>query len=1058
MTDNSQHGPSGFAGLFLAKLPIDGSALGNSTLRKELRWPESRYWEIRDDLLRQGLIQRGRGRGGSVRLSSARPPNLSEVTTIKQPGLSIVGALSTYPDAALDRLARDKVDEVSNLRFPREVLIREIATALSSLSYVAKVLAPSRPPTYACLKLLMDASELQLPVNGFRRLVLAETDALTKRADDEKALPANKSYQLYRRMLFAAWEDDGRVDRSEALLLAALRTELGIWTREHLLLEHHSDVRPIWDSPTCYEEALKLLLSTGLIVIHEDFYALPQEVGSQIRRVWGIDLEDSAYEALLLNLRGRHLRRALEAAKLPLSGSKEERAERLIQSLVPPAEVLETLHILELKQLCRDLSLPSSGLKKDLISSVIDYFDTGLHLAQITGVPDPRPVLPAEPEPRVLNHSQLTLLLEQLRGDLLYDLLAAHRLRRSGPKAERIERLVRCPLSERTLLSDLRRTDLTELCKKLRIAISGVKEEIVDRLINWASFMSQQPVVALAERGGETEAATPAGPPANHVAPPSESGHRVMERSQEERAAAPAGLSEIRERFGELEDDQQVILALLREAKSLTELEIERAAHNHGLSWFLTKAHMADLLAQLRQQGKNVLRVRGTGSANVYEWSRAADDHENGLERSAARDVIDALRQGVVPQRHLDLLAVGQDEARSHLTELFEHVEKGRSEFKFVRGAYGAGKTFLCSWLCERAFEHDFAISAVRIGPDQPLSDLPVFFSCLIDGLRTPEKRDGSALADILESWLLAVHQRTARLDAPAATGLEGERDLRSLVEVRIGEKLAQLADIDPGIAPALRAFYKARVEGNHDTAANALTWFRGSRLLAASALRSIGVRGQLTADEVFPRMRALLQVIAEGRLRGLVLVVDEIELVRRFPHARQREQAYETLRLLIDECGTNNLPGCLLICTGTDQLFEDERYGIKSYQALADRVENPRGTEGPASVRQPILLLDPLDSERLLEVAERVRDIHGSAYDWPAEERVPTAVLERVAREWTAFGAEEVGRLPREFLRNVVNLLDLCEERQDVPAESFLLEPSTLRDSASSVLALLQK
>jgi hypothetical protein len=90
---------------------------------------------------------------------------------------------------------------------------------------VAKALAPSRPPTYAFLKLLLDAPDRQVSPQGFRESVLAKTDELTERAASGKGLRKDKNYPLYLRMLFAAWGDDGRVDRSEALLLGALRKD-----------------------------------------------------------------------------------------------------------------------------------------------------------------------------------------------------------------------------------------------------------------------------------------------------------------------------------------------------------------------------------------------------------------------------------------------------------------------------------------------------------------------------------------------------------------------------------------------------------------------------------------------------------------------------------------------------------------------------------------------------------------------------------------------------------------------------------------------------------------
>jgi hypothetical protein len=52
----------------LLKLVRPGGKPGNVSLVRELGWPEPVYWSIRNRLIDRGLLERGRGRGGSVRL------------------------------------------------------------------------------------------------------------------------------------------------------------------------------------------------------------------------------------------------------------------------------------------------------------------------------------------------------------------------------------------------------------------------------------------------------------------------------------------------------------------------------------------------------------------------------------------------------------------------------------------------------------------------------------------------------------------------------------------------------------------------------------------------------------------------------------------------------------------------------------------------------------------------------------------------------------------------------------------------------------------------------
>lgn len=51
----------------LGRIPTDGLGVGNTRLMRELGWDEDRYWNIRNLLIDRGVLEAGRGRGGSVR-------------------------------------------------------------------------------------------------------------------------------------------------------------------------------------------------------------------------------------------------------------------------------------------------------------------------------------------------------------------------------------------------------------------------------------------------------------------------------------------------------------------------------------------------------------------------------------------------------------------------------------------------------------------------------------------------------------------------------------------------------------------------------------------------------------------------------------------------------------------------------------------------------------------------------------------------------------------------------------------------------------------------------
>jgi hypothetical protein len=942
--------------------------------------------------------------------------------------MKLLPILETYDTVWLDQLSADKVDEAINLRLPQSVIIQEIISALSSQSYISNKILYSKPPTFAILNLILQSPAFTVEVEGFQSRVLDYIKELTTRATQNRAA-YEKNTQLYIKILKKAWESDGMIDKSEGYILDLVKHELNIWDREHFTLMHDESIISLWDIEQEYYQARNYLLSAGIMLTSENNYVIAEEVAVQIRKTFGIEIMDDSYKRLLNNLNKEDLALALNYYQLNVSGSKEALAGRLVNSLIPPSEILGVLHLENLRELCRRENIQVSGAKNIVIANIIQFFDedNDLHTNLLE---DSTPALPPEPEMREMDPDIYTKVLTNLTGQQLYDILHQNGLMTSGTKDDKVRRILTSYRSERSVFNYLRKEDLAQLCRKFVLPVSGSKQELVDRMLDYAPA-TIPPEVTTDDGTTKVQTAATAG-----------SSPKVEIETSTEALALPPNWEEINAKFPDLGHDEKIVLAILKEAKSITEQDLTRIVIKHKLGWFLHKAHMAELMAKLKRDNKPYIQIKSVQNNNIYQWTAHDIIDDQILEKKSARDIIDALRHGVVPRHNLGLLMVGQQTARNHLSDILLEVSSNKSHFKFIRGQYGSGKTFLCSWLKEFAIDHEFAVSFINISHDQPLSDLPLFFSGLVNGLRTPEKTDSSALVDILESWLLNIHNKTAKIEAIDITKPGGQESLSKIVEKTIEVELAKLNDIEPGFSQALRSFYEGKVKGDMELVSNAVAWITGSRSLSSQALREIGVKGYLEASNVFPRMRAILEIISGARYKGLLLLVDELELVRKFPHARQRELALETLRLLIDEAGRNALPGCLIIFTGTDEFFEDERYGLKSYEALAERVMTPFTHESFVSMRQPIICLESLDKNRLANVIFKIRDLYGIAYSWDSRQFADDESIIKLIEEWTMFGEESIDRKPRPILREFIQMLDLCEENKGVTLSQFLKKP----------------
>ncbi|MHB2019632.1 MAG: BREX system ATP-binding domain-containing protein, partial [Candidatus Xenobia bacterium] len=141
-----------------------------------------------------------------------------------------------------------------------------------------------------------------------------------------------------------------------------------------------------------------------------------------------------------------------------------------------------------------------------------------------------------------------------------------------------------------------------------------------------------------------------------------------------------------------------------------------------------------------------------------------------------------------------------------------------------------------------------------------------------------------------------------------------------------------------------------------------------------------------------------------------------------------------------IDE---NQFPGLHVLVTGTPDLF-DSVHGVAGLEPLHARlkVEFAEGT--PDNLRQPQIRLFPFDRERLLAVARRVRDLYPSKR---LAERVTDDFMRHLADRMTrAFGGH-VDVVPRFFLREFVNVLDLVDQHPDYqPMQVWELDAKAIK------------
>ena len=395
------------------------------------------------------------------------------------------------------------------------------------------------------------------------------------------------------------------------------------------------------------------------------------------------------------------------------------------------------------------------------------------------------------------------------------------------------------------------------------------------------------------------------------------------------------------------------------------------------------------------------------------------------------REIIDALRRGTVPQRGLDVFAVGLGRFGLALDEELRAVAAGGAGFKAIRGEYGSGKTFFARWLQERAKRSGFAAAEVQISEaETPLHRLETVYRRAMERLSTADAAQG-AFRPVVDGWFYGLEEEVlaeGQVDPSDATALT------AATEALLEKRLSAISRATPQFALALRGYRRARAEGDAATADGLIAWLAGQPHVGAAAKKTAGIKGEVDHFAALSFLQGLLTVLRDSGYAGLVLVLDEIETLQRV-RGDVREKGLNALRQLVDEVDAGRFPGLYLVITGTPA-FYDGPQGIRRLEPLAQRLHVDFQTDARFdSPRAVQVRLPGFTHDRLVEVGRTIRDLY--ARDAQARDRVLTLADDAYVAELAGAVAGDlggqVGVAPRLFLKKLVgDVLDRVDQHPD--------------------------
>ncbi len=418
-----------------------------------------------------------------------------------------------------------------------------------------------------------------------------------------------------------------------------------------------------------------------------------------------------------------------------------------------------------------------------------------------------------------------------------------------------------------------------------------------------------------------------------------------------------------------------------------------------------------------------------------------------GISERDIEHIFERLRCGVVPERGLDAFAVGIEKERAEIHRQLKLIEEGEGAFKFLRGGYGCGKTFMSRLALLDAQSRGFATSFVVV------SDNDLHFHKFDDVYRKVVQELGtaacprSALGDILDRWIARVEDELI-----SAGAVEEAPDFDEKVQNRMEENLASFTR---GSAPedmgrVLRTIFALKQEGNLSDAASLISWLSASENVASGAKKTAGIKGDISSRDAMDYLRGILEIVKAAGYRGLAILIDETETILRM-RRDVRGRSLNGIRQICD--AANSYPGLLWIFTGTPEFFDAKR-GVAGLAPLHDRIRFMSHGDY-VSLRQPQLALNPFRRERLKEVALKLRELYPAGDRALFNKKIALTYIDQLIDKVTQGFAGDVGVIPRQFLRHLVNIMDLAAEHADfdpITVEGF--EPREPSDAENRVMA----
>ncbi|MBR5720866.1 MAG: ATP-binding protein [Clostridia bacterium] len=415
-------------------------------------------------------------------------------------------------------------------------------------------------------------------------------------------------------------------------------------------------------------------------------------------------------------------------------------------------------------------------------------------------------------------------------------------------------------------------------------------------------------------------------------------------------------------------------------------------------------------------------------------------DEQKRVPKRISQTVLNSLKGGVVPRIGLPYITVGRKSEIEALLHDVDIISEGGASFRFIVGRYGSGKSFLLQTVRNYVMDRGFIVADADLSPERRLQGTKgqglATYRELISNLSTKTKPEGGALTLVLDRWISAV-----QTEAIVETGLNPDDPaLAAATDKKIFAVTASVSELVHGFefAKLLSTYYRAYLNGDDETKANVVRWFRGEFALKSEAKEALGVNIIITDDDWYDYLKLFAAFFRLAGYTGMFIMIDELVNIYKIPNSVTRQYNYEKLLTMYNDTLQGRAKYIGILMGSTPQALEDKRRGIYSYEALRSRLAEGRFSKpGSRALLAPVIRLEPLTAEEMLVLCEKLSEMHADLYGY--KRSVTTSDLVGFIKiEYSRIGAD-INITPREVIRDFIELLDLLYQHPEMSISSLL-------------------